>query len=169
MDIVKYNAAEADILKKNCDVFDFKNPPFNPIDFAYTLTEAMLEHHGLGLAANQINTPYRIIAIRTNPIIVMYNPKIIEQSKQKELGEESCLSLPGLMVKVKRHEIIKVEYQEPNENTVTQIYSGMTARIVQHEVDHINGILFYTRANRYHREQAFKRWKECQSQHLSKT
>jgi len=169
MDIVTYNTPEADILKKNCEVFDFKNPPFDPIKFAYTLTEAMLEHHGLGLAANQINTPYRVLAMRTDPITVMYNPKITEQSKQMELGEESCLSLPGLIVKIKRHEIIKVEYFEPNGNSKTQIYSGMTARIVQHEVDHLNGILFYKRANRYHREQAFKRWKECQSQHLKKT
>lgn len=73
--------------------------------------------------------------------------------------EESCLSFPRLIVKIKRPRHVRVRFQSPTGETVTQQFTGMTARVFQHELDHLNGVLFYTRANRFHREKAFKKVK----------
>ena len=73
--------------------------------------------------------------------------------------EEICLTYPGLSVKIKRPQHIRVRFTMANGETVTKQFTGMTARIFQQQLDHLNGIIFYSRANLYHREQALKKWK----------
>lgn len=149
------------LLKTAIESFDFSNASLDPIELAADLGDTMLAHNGLGLSANQVGLPYRVFVMNAKDLpIVCFNPKIVDQSTETVLLEEGCLSYPNLFVKIKRPKKIKVRYAEPNGNIVTQVFDGMTARIFQHELDHLDGICHTTRANKYHLEQARKNSKK---------
>jgi peptide deformylase len=121
----------------------------------------MYENNGLGVAANQVGVPYRIFAMRGAPEnFVCYNPKIVSQSKDEVVLEEGCLSYPGLLVKIKRPTVVRVRFNTPNGDSLTKQFIGMSARVFQHEYDHLQGIRFYDRANKFHRDQAMRKWKQ---------
>lgn len=144
-------------LTDRCQDFNFSMPPFDPIEFAKELVKTMYEKNGLGLAANQVGVPYRIFAMRGSPEnFVVFNPRIIDFSPDEVTLEEGCLSYPNLIVKIKRPSIIKVRFNTPNGDALTKEFAGMSARVFQHEFDHLNGIRFYDRAGKYHRDKAFK-------------
>jgi peptide deformylase len=145
------------LLKNKALTFDFSNPSEDPLKIAVDITESLLSTTGIGLAANQLGWPYRCLVVRTNPIVVMFNPRIVDTSVKEVYMEEGCLSFPGLIVNIKRSESIKVRFELPNGETVTNKYTGLTARTIQHEIDHLDGIIFYERATRYHRDKAFKK------------
>jgi len=148
------------ILTKVCEDFDFKNPPFDPIEFAKDMMAFMYENNGLGLAANQVGVPYRIFAMRGAPEnFVCFNPKTVTVSNDKVVLEEGCLSYPGLLVKVKRPSMVRVRFTTPNGDTITRQFIGMSARVFQHEMDHLDGIKFFDKANKFHKDQAFRKWK----------
>ena len=142
-----------------CEWFDFDNPPFNPAEFAQQLVHSMHFHSGIGLAANQVGVNYRIFSMRGNPNYVFFNPRIVANSDKDIVLEEACLSFPGLVVKVKRPETVRVRYVLPNGETTTSQFTGISARCVQHECDHLDGLLFYNKASKFHRDQAFRKWK----------
>lgn len=114
------------------------------------------EDIGLGLAAPQIGESLRIITIRAReirdengkllqkeiPLIILVNPKVTKFSKDKVVVDEGCLSYPGIFGKVERPKKVKVEAISENGKKVKINASGLLARIIQHEVDHLNGILF---------------------------
>ncbi|CAB4162892.1 Def N-formylmethionyl-tRNA deformylase [uncultured Caudovirales phage] len=151
----------SEILTKLCESFDFTNPPFDPIEFSKDLVKTMYDHNGIGLAANQVGIPYRIFAMRAAPEnFVCFNPRIVQPSEAEIVLEEGCLTFKGLQVKVKRPQHVRVRFQTPNGETLTKQFTGISARIFQHELDHLDGIVFYNRANRYHREHALKKWKK---------
>lgn len=145
------------ILREEIPKFDFANPPIDPIELAHILAQSCLKYKGLGLSAPQIGLRHRACIINANPMICMINPNIVGMSEQVDVDEEGCLSFPNLVVKVKRHRVIRVRYAMPNADIKTERFEGMTARIIQHEVDHLNGILFTNRASPIHVEQARKR------------
>jgi peptide deformylase len=146
------------ILKTMCNEFDFSNPSFDPIEFSKELVKFMYDNNGIGLAANQVGVPYRIFSMRGSPEnFVCFNPKIVSFSDETIYLEEGCLSYPNLLVKIKRPRHIRARYQTPNGETRTDTFTGMTARVFQHEFDHLDGIIFYNKANRFHRERALRR------------
>ena len=145
------------LLKQEMEPFDFSNPPVNPLDLVTDLAETMLVSNGIGLSANQCGLPYRVFVMLGQELIPCFNPRIVDMSQETVILEEGCLSYPDFFVKVKRPRRIKVRYAEPNGNIVTQVFDGMTARVFQHELDHLNGINYQQRANRYHLEQARKK------------
>lgn len=148
------------ILLKTCEEFNFIQPPFDPIEFAKELTKFMYDNNGVGLAANQVGVLYRVFAMRGHPEnFVCYNPRIVYTNNETSSMDEACLSYPGLVVKVKRSTEIRVRFMLPNADTKTETFKGMSARIFQHEMDYLNGELFFQKANRYHREVAMKKWK----------
>ena len=155
-------------LRKPVEKFDFSNPPTDPLELAVDLAETCLHHNGLALSANQVGLPYRVFVIRGEEIIVCFNPVLVDQSEETIVLEEGCLSFPNLFVKVKRPKKIKVRYTEPNGETKTQIFDGFTARVFQHELDHLNGIVYTSRANKFHLEQARKRAKKPRPGDMSK-
>ena len=115
------------------------------------LIEDMYEtmHHadGVGLAAPQIGKNIRLIVVRHKDVdLVIINPKISRKSLAKEWDEEGCLSVPGKYGQVKRHKKIYVNYLDQNGDKKKIIAEGFLARIIQHENDHLNGILFIDRA-----------------------
>lgn len=161
-----YDIVDADhpALKQVTPSFDFLNPPIDPIQFAKDLFETMMHNNGLGLAANQCGFPYRVFAVRSNPGLVVFNPRIIDQTTEELYLDEGCLTYPNLVLKVKRPSMIKVRYYEPNGNVVTQKFIGMTARIFLHEMDHLNGINFTQRANKIHLDRGLRQQKVLKRQ-----
>jgi len=158
MQLVKHNDP---ILITQCQPFNFQEPPFDPIEFSNELVKAMYEWNGLGLAANQVGVPYRVFAMRGQPQnFVCFNPRIVLPSSEQIILDEGCLSFPGLVVKVKRPRHIRVRFDTPNGDTRTETFIGMSARVFQHELDHLNGLLYFNKANRYHKEVALKKWKK---------
>jgi peptide deformylase len=148
-------------LLEKCENFNFSDLPFDPIEYAENLVKFMYERNALGLAANQVGNPYRIFAMRGSPEnFVCFNPRIIDTSDKQIVLEEGCLSYPNLIVKVKRPESIRVRFNTPNGDTITRQFTGMTSRVFQHEYDHLEGSIFYNKANRVHREQAMRKWRK---------
>lgn len=148
------------ILRQKTQQFDFNTPPFEPVEFAQQLVKTMYDNNGLGLAANQVGFPYAIFAMRGHPEnFVCFNPRIIWTDDETIVLEEGCVSFPNLFVRIKRPRSIRVRFQTPNGEVRTDRFEGISARIFQHELDHLNGVIFYTRANKYHRDQAMRRWR----------
>ena len=157
MNLVK---ASDPILTRVCENFDFNNAAFDPIEFAKELVKHMYDWNGLGLSANQVGIPYRVFSMRGSPEnFVCYNPRIVMPSAEKIYLEESCLTFPGLLCKIKRSRYVKVRFQMPNGETKTETFSGITARVFQHQMDYLNGVQYLSHATKYHKEQAFKKVK----------
>lgn len=150
------------LLRQKLEPFDFTNPPVDPLDLVTDLAETMLAANGIGLSANQVGLPYRVFIMKGVELIPCFNPRIVDYSEETIVLEEGCLSYPNLFVKVKRPKRIKARYADPNGNITTQVFDGMTARIFQHELDHLDGIRYIDRANKIHLEQARKAAKKAQ-------
>jgi peptide deformylase len=120
----------------------------NSKDLEKEMIEFMISNNGIGLAANQIGITKRVFVMGSYNIegfptpFALFNPKIIEYSKEQVLDKEGCLSYPGLWLKINRSAIIRVEYQDSSGNTHESAMSGLIARCFLHELDHLNGICF---------------------------
>jgi peptide deformylase len=90
-------------------------------------------------------------------IIPVFNPKIVDVFGDQEMYEEGCLSYPGLFIKVRRPNAIRVRYTTTNNTTDTIKFDGYTARIFLHEYDHLQGVVYTERANKFHVEKAKKK------------
>lgn len=112
------------------------------LDVAQDLMETLIAHKDgcVGMAANMIGVNKRIIAFENDgEYMVMFNPVIVKQSGAYET-DEGCLSLTGTR-KTKRHKVIKVQWQNEKFQTRLKTFTGWTAEIIQHEIDHCEGIL----------------------------
>jgi len=112
------------------------------ISVAQDLLETLEAHKEgcVGMAANMIGVAKRIIVFDCDgTYMVMFNPEIVKQAQPYE-AEEGCLSLPGIR-KTKRYRTIKVRYQNADFSVRLKTFTGWTAQIIQHEIDHCNGIL----------------------------
>jgi len=108
------------------------------------MLETMAAGNGIGLAAPQVGQPLRIIVARPDlagKAIALINPKIIKKSFRKEAMEEGCLSLPGTYISVKRAKKITVEGLDIKNNQTRLKASGLWARVIQHEIEHCDGVL----------------------------
>ena len=112
------------------------------LQVAQDLLDTLTAHKDgcVGMAANMIGVAKRIIAFdNEGKYMVMFNPEIVKRSEPYE-AEEGCLSLPGTR-KAKRYRSIKVQYQNDQFQTRLKTFTGWTAQIIQHEIDHCNGVL----------------------------
>jgi len=151
LDLVSDDAA---ILRLVQPDWDWNALPCDPIELAKNLADTMIAKNALGIAAPQVGLPYRVFAIKSNPVLVCFNPRIVDQTaKGIVLLEEGCLTFPNLFIKIKRPKSIKVRFELPNKETITQKFTGITARCFQHELDHLNGMLYTSRASSFHVEQ----------------
>jgi peptide deformylase len=117
----------------------------------------MRENDGLGLASPQVGLPYRAFVMRAENIIGVFNPKIVDASSEMVYLEEGCLSYPNLWVKIKRPKKIKVRFTNPDGQTETRVFDGMSARVFQHELDHLDGVCFIDRVSKLKLELALKK------------
>jgi peptide deformylase len=135
------------ILDEVMPEFDFNNPPTDPVFLASQLVETCIYHKGLGLSANQCGLRHRVFVMGAgNDYVAHFNPRIISISDKTAHMEEGCLSYPLLFIHITRPENITVEYQDFNGEKKTAIYSGITARCFQHELDHMNGVRYTSKA-----------------------
>lgn len=121
-----------------------KSTPLDNGFNVHELVEEMFEIMGLkgvGLAAPQIGINKRIFITGYGHKKVFINPKIIKKLGSLKKDTESCLSLPGIEVEVPRHEKVLIDFYDENWQHRREIFSGMLARIIQHEQDHLNGKL----------------------------
>ncbi len=130
-----------DILRKKC--VEIKKVDEKIRQLVLDMEHTMLEKDGIGLAAPQVGQNINLILINTKDgYIHMINPKITKKSWFKSIEEEGCLSLPNIFGKVKRSKKIRVIYNDKDNNKHKLKAEGMLARVIQHEVDHLNGVLF---------------------------
>jgi peptide deformylase len=116
-----------------------------------SMFETMYESHGVGLAAPQINKSINLFILDTSPFEdekypnlkkVFINAEILEESGEKWEYEEGCLSIPHIRENVNRKPSILIKYQDENFDIIEESFDGIAARVIQHEYDHIKGILF---------------------------
>jgi peptide deformylase len=113
------------------------------------MAKTMLEKDGIGLAAPQVGISKRIIIINTKDgPMAMINPRISKKSWRKDTEEEGCLSVPGIYGNVKRHSTIKLKLTTPKGKDLEIEAKGLFARVIQHEIDHLDGILFIDKAKK---------------------
>lgn len=134
------------VLRTCATQFDFENPPFEPVEFASQLVETCKVKGGFGLAAPQVGISTRLFVMGSgDEYVAMFNPSILEQSKEQSLVAEGCLSFPMLALKISRPKSIKVEYYDYNGKRHESEFEGLTAHIFQHELDHLDGICYTDR------------------------
>ncbi len=135
------------------DVLRQKASPVETIDdgvrdLIRDMAETMRDAKGVGLAAPQVGVSQRIIVAEVpqeqKGVIALVNPKIVESRGSSEF-EEGCLSVPGITAKVTRAAEVLVEGLSPEGKKVKETYSGLLATVVQHEIDHLDGVLFVDR------------------------
>lgn len=123
---------------------------------------------GIGLAATQVGVLHRLLVYRVQsgaPLAVLANPAIEWSSKEEEIAEEGCLSLPAVHVDVERPVHIRVTAQDGHGEPLTIEASGLEARVIQHEMDHLDGVLILDRTPRDQRRDAMRILREWQEQH----
>ena len=151
------------VLRTPPPVFDFENPAEPPEEIAKNMAEAMEKFGGLGLSANQVGLSYRMFVMRTmhegeteSKVVPYFNPELTRVSQETELMKEGCLSFPDIYLMIKRSKTIEFKYQDVEGKEHTVMLEGLGARCVQHEIDHLNGILFLQRASKLKLERAMK-------------
>ena len=146
--------------EKVTEDWSFDNPKKDTKEFVKELIDAMWSHSGLGISANQIGYSVRVFALRgetKKESIVCFNPEIKDFSPEMNTMEEGCLSLPDVYAKVVRPAHVAISYLDQDGKEEGQLASGMTARVFQHELDHLDGILFVDRLGELTRKRAFEK------------
>ena len=143
------------ILRCKCSPVE-ENQPIE--DILKNMYETMYNAQGVGLAAPQVGLDLSIFIIDTTPFCddennliplkkEFINPEIIDYSGKDESFNEGCLSIPGLREDVIRKDQIKIRYYDKNFNEYIKIYEGINSRVIQHEYDHLMGVLFTDRVS----------------------
>ncbi len=139
------------ILKKEAEEIDQNYPKLK--ELIDNMFETMYNAEGVGLAAPQIGQSIRLFIIDASPFEkeepelkgfkkVFINPIVVEEKGKPWFFNEGCLSIPGIREDVSRLPKVTIEYYDENFNLLEETYEGMAARVIQHEYDHIDGILF---------------------------
>jgi peptide deformylase len=120
---------------------------------------------GVGLAAPQVGVSHRLLVYRVepdSPIVTLVNPEIEWSSREEEIAEEGCLSLPLVHVDVERPIGITVRARDEHGDEVMIEASGLEARVIQHEIDHLDGILILDRTTREQRKAAMRALRDAE-------
>lgn len=144
------------VLRKVAQDIDAENYPNLP-QLIENMLETMYNADGIGLAGPQVGLEDRIFVVDLEPLAddehpefkgfkkAFINAHIVERTGEVELIEEGCLSLPGIHEKVPREGEIRIQYLDENLQPHDETYSGFMARVIQHEYDHLDGIMFVDR------------------------
>jgi peptide deformylase len=121
--------------------------------------QLMSDALGVGLAATQLGVMHRLLVYRAGPdapLVAVVNPHLEWASTEQEEAEEGCLSLPGVAVDVERPIHVRVKARDPGGEGILLEASGLEARVIQHEMDHLDGILILERTTREQRKEALR-------------
>ncbi len=128
---------------------------------AEDMLATMREQEGVGLAANQVGRLKRIlVAMVEDEKYVLVNPVVEEVAETKETRPEGCLSIPGIQVEVERPTAMTISGKDTSGRPIRIEAEGLLARVFQHEVDHLDGVLILDRTDRASRKAAMREWRE---------
>jgi peptide deformylase len=128
--------------------------------------ELMHDALGVGLAATQVGVLHRLLVYRAypeDPLTALVNPVLLWRSEELASAEEGCLSLPGVHVEVERAARVRVQGQDGSGEQLEFEAEGLVARIIQHEIDHLDGVLILDRIPRQARKEAMRALREAQA------
>ena len=160
--------ASAQIRKLGDPVLKMRALPVTRFDDALrrqveAMREVMDGALGIGLAATQVGVVERVLVYRMQsqaPAIAVVNPEVQWSSDELETAEEGCLSIPGVHVDVERSLHVRVGALDESGSPFTIEASGLEARVLQHEIDHLDGVLMLDRTTREQRRDAVREWRE---------
>lgn len=150
--ILPIYAYGSSVLRQKCESVSKDDPGLNQL--IQDMFDTMYGSNGIGLAAPQIGKSLRLFIVDGTEIDdestrdfkkIFINPEIIEEFDDKWDYEEGCLSIPNIRADVSRKSKVRIHYFDENFNEFEEVFDGMAARIIQHEYDHIEGILFTDR------------------------
>ena len=151
------------VLRKQCEIV--KNIDGELVNLSKDMIETTLAAPGIGLAANQIGVPRRVFVVNmgveadTDNLITLINPEITAM-EGSESGEEGCISIPDVIVEVNRATQIEIKAVDLNGKDIRYEASGLLARALQHEMDHLNGILFWDSLGKIKRDILKRKFKK---------
>lgn len=171
------------VLKRKAEVINKDYPKL--LELINDMFETMYNANGVGIAAPQIGLSIRIFIVDTNPFSedetlsdeersqlksfkkIFINPEILDQNGDEWSFEEGCLSIPNIRESIFRQESIKVQYFDENFTQHIESYDGLLARVIQHEHDHIEGILFTDKLSSFKKQLLKKKLLKISSGKLS--
>jgi peptide deformylase len=157
--VVKYGDPALRARAREIDRFDAAL-----VEEARRMGHLMHDAYGIGLAATQLGVMHRLLVYRTElegEVAALVNPVLEWTSKDKETAEEGCLSLPGVVVEVERPVHVRVRAQDERGEPILIEASGLEARVIQHEMDHLDGVLILDKTSRDQRKQAMRALREA--------
>jgi peptide deformylase len=164
-------AALAHVRKFGDPVLRTRARPVSQIDDALRseigrMGELMNDAMGVGLAATQVGVLHRLLVYRIlpeAPLAALINPEVEWAGDEQEIAEEGCLSLPAVLVDVERPVHVRVRAINEQGDPITIEASGLEARVIQHEIDHLDGVLILDRTSRDQRKEAMRVLREAQA------
>ena len=164
MAILKIETLGAEVLRRRADEIEFSGEDPELDRLIEDMFETMYDAHGIGLAAPQVGISRRLIVVHVNEDgqepFALLNPRIVDSGSVREKGEEGCLSIPEVSAAVDRPATVVVEGVDPRGNEVRIEADGMLARCLQHEIDHLDGVLFIDRLSPLKRNMLLKKYRK---------
>ena len=168
--VARRDAALAQIRSFGDPVLRTKARPIDRFDDALReevarMGELMDDAIGVGLAATQVGVVHRLLVYRVQQngqLAALINPEVEWKGRESEAMEEGCLSLPGVLVEVDRPVYVRVRAQNEFGEPIVIEASGLEARVIQHEIDHLDGVLILDRTSRDQRKEAMRILREGQ-------
>jgi peptide deformylase len=166
-----------EIIKVPSAVLKAKAQPVERVDDAIRaqmdkMLATMYEAPGIGLAANQVDLLNRVLVMdiaqreepETRKPIFMANPEIIWTSEEPSIWEEGCLSIPGIYAEVERPLEVRVKFLGYDGKWAEEVFTGLGSHCVQHEIDHLNGVMFIDHLSSLKRNMLLKRFRKLQQE-----
>jgi peptide deformylase len=168
--VARRQAALAQVRKFGDPVLKTRARPVEQIDDALRaeigdMARLMNDALGVGLAATQVGVLHRVLVYRVqqqSPVNALINPEIEWRGKEQEIAEEGCLSLPAVLVDVERPVHVRVRALNEQGEAILIEATGLEARVIQHEMDHLDGVLILDRTTREQRKEAMRALREAQ-------
>ena len=168
--VARRQAALAQVRKFGDPVLKTRARPVERIDDALRaeiedMGRLMNDALGVGLAATQVGVLHRVLVYRVqqqSPVNALINPEIEWRGKEQEIVEEGCLSLPAVLVDVERPLHVRVRALNEHGEEILIEATGLEARVIQHEIDHLDGVLILDRTTREQRKEAMRALREAQ-------
>ena len=145
-------------LREKPEIFNFENPQVDPEKLSAQLVENMIHHEGLGLSANQIGIPVQVFSmVMDDNAMVVFNPEILDWSENTTYMKEGCLSFPGLWIAMERAKSVAVKFQVFDGKEQGGSLTELSARVFQHESEHMDGDLFIDNVNKFKLKSAMRK------------
>jgi peptide deformylase len=166
-DQVNLVESTAELLHRKPQEYNFVNDG-DPTALVNVLFQRMKELGGIGLSANQVGVDRRLFVMGVDNPIAVINPEIVEYIGKEESFREGCLTFPGMFLYITRPVSIKVKFQTVQAELVETVMTGITARVFQHEYDHMEGKLFTEKVSKMKLDLAKKRYANLKKKIIKK-